>query len=247
MSLPDAQQWLWPQWQPHPRVRAVVTTRVGDYSPPPWAGFNLGANCGDDGARVERARQHVQQALQADHPPHWLVQVHGTRIVEAGGPEQEADGVWTSDSGRPCAVLTADCLPVLLARCDGTAVAAVHAGWRGLHAGILEAAVARLAADGQPLSAWIGPTISQPAYQVGDEVRDAFISKDPQAAEAFIADAAPGHWRMSLVHIASQRLSDAGVADVQGGHLCTASDTGHFYSYRKEGRTGRFASLVWLV
>lgn len=246
MRLPLPDQWFWPDWRPHRRVRAVVTTRAGKHSPPPWDGFNLGANCGDDPQRVERARQYVQQALSTDHPPHWLNQVHGTSIVSAGQAAIDADGVWTRDSGRPCVVLTADCLPVLLARQDGSAVAALHAGWRGLLDGILEAGVARLSPGGEPLSAWIGPAISQRAYQVGSEIRDAFVAEDAATVDAFVADASPGHWRMSLVAIASLRLARAGVTDIQGGDMCTASDTGHFYSWRREGQTGRFASLIWL-
>lgn len=246
MSWPDPGSWVRPEWQPHPRVRVVVTTRAGEYSPPPWAGFNLGANCGDDPQRVDRARQYVQQALGTDHPPHWLSQVHGTDVVSACCTETRADGTWTDDTSRPCVVLTADCLPVLLARRDGRAVAALHAGWRGLGNGILEVGVRRIAADGAPLSAWIGPAISQPAYQVGNEVRDAFVMADARAAAAFVADGQPGRWRMSLAGLAIQRLTDAGVTDIQGGELCTASDPERFYSYRRDGQTGRFASLIWL-
>ena len=136
MTLPDISQWLRPDWRPHPRVRALVTTRLGRHSPPPWQGFNLGMNCGDDPARVEQARRHVHKMLAVDHPPAWLEQVHGDRIIQAGDADTRADGVWAGEPGWPCVVLTADCLPVLLARQDGSAVAAVHAGWRGLHGGI---------------------------------------------------------------------------------------------------------------
>lgn len=246
MTLPDTSQWLWPDWQPHPRVRAVVTTRLGRHSPAPWAGFNLGMNCGDDPARVEVARRHVHKRLAVDHPPTWLEQVHGERIIRAGDGDVRADGVWTPEAGWPCAVLTADCLPVLLARVDGSAVAAVHAGWRGLHAGILTRAVETLAPLGQPLAAWLGPAISAAAYQVGDELHRAFLSLGPEYKQAFQRDGQPGHWRFSLIHAASLALNAAGVHDIAGGDHCTASDPVHFYSYRAEGQTGRFASLIWL-
>ncbi|MGB1764466.1 peptidoglycan editing factor PgeF [Alloalcanivorax xenomutans] len=246
MTLPDVSQWLWPEWHPHPRVRSVVTTRLGRYSPPPWAGFNLGANCGDEPARVETARRHVHRLLQVDHPPAWLQQIHSDRVIRAGERDNRADGVWTNESGWPCVVLTADCLPVLLARQDGSAVAAVHAGWRGLHAGIVQRAVSILAPEGEALSAWMGPAISGRVYQVGEEVRRAFMESSELFEPAFTRDATPGHWRFSLTHAATLVLHQAGVEDVSGGEYCTAGDLTHFYSYRKEGQTGRFASLVWL-
>lgn len=246
-GLPALSDWLTPDWQPHPRVRACVTTRLGDYSPAPWHGFNLGLNTGDDPARVERARRHVQKLLGTAHPPNWLRQVHGVEIVRAGAGEVAADAVWSNTPGWPCVVLTADCLPALFARTDGTAVAAVHAGWRGLHAGILERTAALLAPDGEPLSVWLGPAISQPCYQVGAEVREAFVRDDPRASSAFRPDSKPDHWRMSLAELACQRLAAAGNIEVSGGELCTASDLERFYSYRYEGETGRFASLVWLA
>lgn len=247
MTLPDISQWLRPEWRPHPRVHALVTTRLGRHSPPPWHGFNLGMNCGDEADRVEQARRHVHKLLDTDHPPAWLQQVHGDRVIRAGEPDTRADGVWTNEAGWPCVVLTADCLPVLLARADGSAVAAVHAGWRGLHAGILGRAVATLAPDGEPLSAWLGPAISEQAYQVGEDVHRAFIDLGDEYWGAFRRDSQPGHWRFSLAHAATLSLYAAGVEDVSGGELCTASDPDHFYSYRAEGQTGRFATLIWLA
>lgn len=244
-TLPDASQWLTPKWQPHPAVRVAVTTRVGEHSPKPWAGFNLGLNCGDDAGRVALARQHVEKHLHADHPPAWLTQVHGTRIIRAGESNNEADGVWTDQSRWPCVVLTADCLPVLLARNDGSAVAAVHAGWRGLQAGIVGQAVQRIAPNGEPVSAWLGPAICGNCYQVGDEVYRAFVQTNPSFSPAFRKDATPNHWRFSVAHAATTELDALGVA-VTGGELCTACDLSRFYSYRKEGQTGRFASLIWL-
>lgn len=237
--------WLTPDWQPHPRVRACVTTRIGEHSPPPWAGFNLGANCGDDPVRVEAARDVVHRTLATVYAPAWLAQVHGTDIVDARDDAREADGVVTHDSDRPCVVLTADCLPVLLARVDGSAVGALHAGWRGLLDGILEAGVARLAPQGEALSAWLGPAVCARCYQVDDAVRDAFLARDPAATQGFVADG-PGHWRMDLPALARQRLAAAGVTDVHGGNYCTHCRADLFYSFRHEGQTGRFATLIWL-
>jgi polyphenol oxidase len=245
MTLPGADQWQTPDWHPHPRIRACVTRRRGDFSPPPWHGFNLGSNCDDDPERVARARVHVQRALALPRPPHWLTQIHGTRIVRFGETDRRADGVWTDTAGEACVVLTADCLPVLMARTDGTAVGAFHAGWRGLLDGILEAAAAQLAPGQESLSVWIGPAICQACYQVGEEVRRAFLLRDPAAVSAFREDGA-SHWRMDLVALARQRLTASGIADITGGTLCTACAPDDYYSFRREGQTGRFASLIWL-
>lgn len=246
MKGPDPRDWLWPDWHPHERVRAVVTTRLGEHSPPPWQGFNLGLSCGDEPDRVRRARSQVHRRLGTDHPPVWLRQVHGTTIVDAGAENREADGVCTDDTGWPCAVLTADCLPVLLARRDGSAVGAFHAGWRGLHGGILQHAVARLAPAGEPLAAWLGPAICRQCYQVGDEVRRAFLGWHTEAAGGFHEDAEPGRWRMDLSGLATLALREAGVETIEGGDRCTVCENHLFYSFRHEGDTGRFASLVWL-
>lgn len=236
--------WFIPSWQPHPNVRLGVTTRLANLSPPPWQGFNLGLNTGDEAQRVLIAREQVWQELGTEHPPYWLTQVHGKHLVEAGSNECEADGVWTSSVERPCVVLTADCLPVLFARVDGSKVAAVHAGWRGLAQGILPLAAKLLAPNQEPLAAWIGPAISASAYQVGSEVYEAFAS-NPNARSYFLEDG-PNHWRCDLAGLAKWQLSLLGVS-VTLSELCTVNDAEQrFYSYRKEGQTGRFASLIWL-
>ena len=246
MTGPDARDWLRPDWHPHPRVRVAVTTRAGNTSPPPWQGFNLGLNTGDEPERVRAAREKVHAELTTVHAPAWLRQVHGARVVQADGGEPEADGVWTDEPGRPCGVLTADCLPVLLARTDGTAVGAFHAGWRGLHAGILSAAVETLAPEGEGLAAWLGPRICRRCYQVGEEVYQAFTASDPEAGKAFDTDPEPGHWRADLHHLADLFLWRLGVAQIERDGHCTVCHNHFFYSHRQEGRTGRFASLIWL-
>lgn len=245
MSLAEPGDWLWPEWSHHPQVGSLVTTRLGRGSPPPWQGFNLGLNCGDEAARVARAREHVAAVLGCDLA--WLTQVHGTRIVEAHAQAvpEEADAVWTRRSGLACAVLTADCLPVLMARQDGEAVIAVHAGWRGLQAGILEQAAQRLAPAGEPLDIWVGPGICRHCYQVGEDVFRAFVTDDPEAETGFDDDG-PGHWRCDLPALAALRLGRIGQPVVQQSGLCTVCDNDRFYSHRHEARTGRFATLIWL-
>lgn len=237
-------QWLYPEWRPHPRVRVLVSTRHGNVSSPPWGGFNLGLNTGDAPQRVLAARQQLWQQIGTEHAPHWLTQVHGVQMIEAGGAASEADGVWSQAASRPCAVLTADCLPVLFTRLDGSNVAAVHAGWRGLAQGILPRAVKLLAPQQEPLAAWVGPAISQAAYQVGREVYEA-LADDPITTACFIEDG-PEHWRCDLAGLAKAQLELMGV-QVTLSHLCTVTDVKQrFYSYRQEVQTGRFASLIWL-
>lgn len=182
-------------------------------------------------------------------PPSWLRQVHGTRVVRvdseafAAGPP-EADASVADDPGAICAVQTADCLPVLLCSADGRAIGAAHAGWRGLAAGVVEATVAAMAAAPADIMAWLGPAISQPAFEVGAEVREAFIAADPAAADAFVPNAR-GRWQADLYRLARQRLVAAGVRRIFGGGLCTHADPDCFYSYRRDGETGRMVSFVY--
>lgn len=243
VEWPSAEQWLAPSWHPHPAVRVLVTTRAGNVSPAPWGGFNLGLNCNDDPQRVLRARDHLRQSLKLTEI-HWLQQVHGIAVVESSATQREADGVIARVPGEAAAVLTADCLPVLLADEQGTVVAALHAGWRGLVAGIIEQGVAQLGVPVGTVHAWLGPAISQRNYQVDDRVREACLAQSPECAPAFIADGI-GHWRFSLVQAATTQLQRLGVASVAGGNDCTFDDP-RFYSFRRASLTGRFASLIWL-
>src|SRR5699024_746369 len=241
MSSKVGDSWLVPTWQPHPKVRVCVTTNRGEFSPAPWGGFNLGLNTGDDKLRVARARQHVWEVLGTHTAPFWLEQGHGKRLVEFGSSHWRADGVWTRNTSEPCVVLTADCLPVLFARCDGSAVAAVHAGWRGVQQGILVEAVKQLAPNGEALAAWIGHAISAAQYQVGVEVHDG-LSAMPGAEQYFLPDPEPQRWRCDLAGLAALQLKPLGV-QVTRSELCTVADPQQrFYSYRKHGQTGRFAS-----
>jgi YfiH family protein len=219
-----------PAWEAPGRVAALVTTRV------------LG-----DRARPE-GRARLAPFLPGGLPgePCWLKQVHGTRVVAAAAGRPEADAAFTRERGRVCAVMAADCMPVLFADRAGTVVAAAHAGWRGLCAGVLEASVAAMGVAPGELLAWLGPAIGPRAYEVGDEVRAAFVARDAQAASAF-ARARPGHWMLDLYAVAQQRLAAAGVAAVSGGGFCTHSESERFFSYRRDGGKERMAALIWLT
>ena len=246
---PGPLQLIQPDWPAPPGVRALATTRAGGYSSGPWAGLNLGDHVGDDPTAVAANRALLRKALALPAAPCWLRQVHGTRIVTAAAAASqllEADALITHVPGQVCAILTADCLPVLLCDAAGHHIAAVHAGWRGLAAGILEHAVTALHAAGAgPLLAWLGPAISGPAYEVGPEVRDAFLATHPATRNAF-TPGRPGHWHLDLYAAARQRLTAAGLTTIHGGTRCTLGEPAAFYSHRRDRITGRQATLIWL-
>lgn len=234
-----------PDWPAPPRVRACVSTRAGGVSLPPYATLNLATHVGDTPDAVAENRRRLERRLELPTPPRWLSQVHGTRCVDAAsaGDGEEADASYALRPGVVCAVLTADCLPVLLCDRAGTRVAAVHAGWRGLHAGVLDAAVRALACPPAGLLAWIGPGIGVDAYAVGDELRARFLARAPDSASCF--ERRGDAWHADLAALAAQQLAAAGVGLTVRAQLCTHADP-RFYSYRRDGITGRFASLVWL-
>lgn len=237
---------LCPQWSLPPGVRAVVSTREGGSSAPPWDSFNLGSHVGDDPRTVAANRARLRALIGAE--PVWLEQVHGCAVADAGcaAGVPEADAAVARVAGRACAVMTADCLPVLLCDDDASVVAAAHAGWRGLAAGVLERTVERMGVAPRRVRAWLGPAIGPAAFEVGGEVRAAFLGADPGAAAAFVEGASSGKWLADLYLLARRRLAVAGVERVDGGGVCTVADPVHFYSYRRDRITGRFASLVWL-
>ena len=239
--------WIVPDWPAPPRVRACTSTRSGGHSSAPYAGFNLGDHVGDDPAAVAANRRLLAAELELPAQPRWLRQVHGCAVLDAAaeGADCTADAVLARGPGRVCAVLTADCLPLLLCDRAGTRVAAVHAGWRGLAAGVIEAAVERLGRPPSELLAWLGPAIGPDAFEVGPEVRAAFVRSDPAAADAFVP-VRPGHWLADIYRLARLRLAALGVGLVSGGDYCTVSDPERFYSFRRDGVTGRMASLIWL-
>lgn len=237
--------WLRPDWPAPASVRACVTTREGGVSRPPFDNFNLGDHVEDDPAAVASNRQRLEDMIGSR--PAWMSQVHSTLAVRAD-PQAllQADANWTDQPGIACCVLTADCLPVLFCDRAGTRVAAAHAGWRGLAAGILEATVTALDVAPGKVLAWLGPAIGPDAFEVGAEVREAFVTVHAQSTSAFRPSTNPGRYMADLYELARIRLAAAGVTAVYGGGYCTVSDP-RFYSYRRTPRTGRFASLVWTL
>jgi len=243
--------WIVPDWPAPKQVRALSTTRHGGHSAAPYASFNLSDYVGDAPDAVARNRALLR--AQADLPaaPHWLRQVHGTSVLELDNSANEtavpseADAAVTMARGVVCAVQTADCLPILLCDAAGTRVGVVHAGWRGLANGVVEAALVRLDTRAEQTLAWLGPAIGPDAFEVGDDVRDAFVRGTPDASRWFRAHA-PGKWRADLVQLARLRLQRAGITQIYGGGWCTFSDAQEFFSYRRDKVTGRMATLIWL-
>ena len=238
--------WITPSWPAPANVRALVTTRAGGVSVGPYASMNLGAHVGDDPAAVAENRAILGRATAC--APLWLTQVHGTAVAVCGevGQGSEADAAVSRLPGLACAMMTADCLPVLLCNRAGTVVGAAHAGWRGLCDGVIEAAVAAMGVPGAEILAWLGPAIGPAAFEVGGEVRQAFVSRDPAAEVAFTVRE-NGKWLADLYLLARLRLRVVGVTSISGGDLCTVAEPGRFFSYRRDGVTGRMASLVWLA
>jgi YfiH family protein len=239
-----AQHLLIPDWPAPANVQACVTTRRGGVSQAPYDSLNLGDHVGDAAAAVAANRERLTSHFSIQ--PAWLSQVHGVVVVPAEpGRIVEADGSWTSTPGIACTAMTADCLPALFCDRSGTRVAAAHAGWRGLANGVLEATVEQMAVAPEEILVWLGPAIGPRNFEVGAEVREAFVSRHPQAAEAFVPGAAPGKYLADIYQLARVRLAAVGVTAVYGGGLCTIDDH-RFFSYRRANPTGRFASLVWL-
>lgn len=244
--------WIAADWPAPPGVRAGQTLRSGGLlsgmSDGAHAALNLGSNTGDDPAAVAANRALLREARQLPREPAWLRQVHGTVVVDAAtvaeGSAPAADAAQTDQAGVVCAVLTADCLPVLFCADDGSWIGAAHAGWRGLAGGVLEATLRAAPLPPQRLLAWLGVAIGPAHFEVGPEVREAFTAIDPVAADAFTR----GHgdrWHGDLYVLARQRLARGGLSRVFGGGLCTYADAARFYSFRREPDTGRMASLIW--
>ena len=252
MTLP----LLRPDWPAPANVRAAMTTRAGGVSVGPYASLNLGAGVSDDPAAVSENRRRVSVALNLPGEPNWLKQVHGTAVIRifppppAGGGrgrgDPEADASFTTERGVVCAVMAADCLPVLFCDDAGTVVAAAHVGWRGLAAGVIESTVRALPVKPPTLMAWLGAAIGPESFEVGAEVREAFISRDSRSAACFRSQTTSGKYLADLYALARQRLESAGVTRVYSGDRCTLREPQHFFSHRRDGRCGRMAALVWL-
>lgn len=236
--------WLIPDWPAPAGVKACVTTRAGGVSLAPFDSLNLGDHVEDSPEAVLENRRRLTAAFAIQ--PAWLRQVHGVVVVEADpGRIAEADGSWTGTPGIACTAMTADCLSALFCNKSGTRVAAAHAGWRGLAAGVLEAAADSLDAAPADVLVWLGPAIGPKAFEVGPEVREAFMQQHPQTAQAFVPSHNPGKFLADIYQLARLRLAARGITAVYGGGLCTVTDP-RFFSYRRSPRTGRFASLIWL-
>jgi hypothetical protein len=246
---------IYPEWDEHvPHVGALSTTRHGGVSLPPYddgaggGGLNLGVHVGDQPDHVRRNRELLRTKLPAE--PAWLTQVHGTTVIDAATAVDapQADASVASRSGVVCAIQTADCLPVLFCALNGRAVGAAHAGWRGLAGGVLQNTVDRMRAMGaDEIVAWLGPAIGPECFEVGTDVLDAFVSRDAAARTAFVPVADnPGKYVADIYALARRALGEAGIERVTGGGSCTVTDSGNFYSFRRDRTTGRMASLIWL-
>ena len=235
-------------WPAPKQVHAISTTRVGGRSRAPYNNFNLALHVGDDDAAVTRNRAHLKEILDLPGEPKWLNQVHGKTIVtaQAAKTDQQADGSYTQLQHEVCAVMTADCLPICLCDTSGEWVAVLHGGWRGLHAGIIEAGVATWPGKPGQCMAWLGPAIGPAAFWVRDDVRDLFLKKN-RDYEACFLKASETHWHASLYEIARITLRKLGVTAIYGGDYCTAHDEHLFYSYRRDHTCGRMATLIWLA
>ena len=255
MTLQSA-QWLIPQWPAPPTVRALSTWRVGGASREPYASLNLGEHVDDAPFAVAKNRRTLTEAAGLPAEPCWLTQVHGRQVLDLDRPAVAAPGMASASSpadaavsGRPgtvCAILTADCLPVLLAAGSGERVGAAHAGWRGLAGGVIEAAVQAMGTPPAGMLAWLGPAIGPTHFEVGPEVRDDLLRADPGGDGAFTRNT-QGRFMADLFALAQRRLASVGVVHVYGGGECTYSQPDKYFSHRRDRRTGRQATLIWMV
>jgi len=253
-NQPMQLDWIKPDWPAPAAVGAAITTRLGGVSAVPYDQLNLSLGVGDREAAVMENRRRLLEALELTSEPQWLTQVHGTQVVNAqrNGRTRTADACYTREPGLACAVLTADCLPVLICNRSASQVAAVHAGWRGLSAGILTRALGCFDESPEALLVYLGPALSQPRFEVGVEVLEAFFeqartsAQADRLAEAFQPSARPLHFCADLYALARAQLQALGVCEIHGGGFCTYDEPERFYSYRRDGVTGRMASLIWL-
>lgn len=246
--MPCHERYIIADWPAPENVRALVTTRRGGFSKDSFSSFNMGIYSGDNPETVEQNRAQLTSDWQLNRPPQWLKQVHGVDVIEArpGQGEQQADAMFTRETGVMCTALTADCLPVLFCDHSGTVVAAAHAGWKGLLAGVLENTVKAMDVNPADILVWLGPAISQKSFEVGPEVREQFIAVEPQAAGAFVCGEGD-RWFADIYQLARQRLRGSSVTAVYGGGFCSVAQEDLFYSYRRDGReSGRMASVIWI-
>ena len=232
-----------PDWPAPANVKAIQTTRLGGYSFAPYDSLNLGSHVQDDAFAVAKNRQLLSQYLPSE--PVWLNQVHGVEVIDAANRlcVQDADASFSKNKNVVCVTMTADCLPILLCNQQGTAVSSIHAGWRSLCDGVIESTIKAMDFEPEDLMAWLGPAIGPDTFEVGAEVRKAFIAKDNQAEQAFKASG--DKWLGNLYLIAKQRLNKHGVVEIYGGGECTYSNASQYFSFRRDGVTGRMATMIW--
>jgi len=237
--------WIIPGWPAPENVRALSTTRDGGCSLPPWDSFNLGNHVGDDPAHVARNRVRLVDLGGLPGEPLWMEQVHGSEVLSFSSSDCRGDACFSRNTGEVCAIMTADCLPVLFCDEQGSQVAAAHAGWRGLAAGVLEQTLRCFEGSASAIMVWLGPAIGPQAFEVGNEVRETFLQQQ-DAAETAFAPHGRGKWLADIYQLARLRLQAQGVTRISGGDHCTYTESERFFSYRRDGRTGRMASLIWL-
>ncbi|MDX7993018.1 purine nucleoside phosphorylase YfiH [Xenorhabdus littoralis] len=237
---------IFPDWPQPENVGACSTTRMGGVSLPPYDSLNLGNHVGDTPECVARNRKLLVEYARLLQQPTWLEQVHGTRVITLNGQSLEnnqADAVYTNIPGQVCAVMTADCLPVLFCNVAGDEIAAAHAGWRGLCEGVLENTVSHFTAKPEMIRAWLGPAIGPEKFEVGNEVREAFIAVNSDLDQAFTPYG--DKFLANIYLLARLKLQSVGITDIFGGTACTATEEKNFFSYRRDGNTGRMATLIW--
>jgi polyphenol oxidase len=243
--------WIEPEWPVPPNVHALSTTRRGGVSNAPWSSLNLGGHVNDNPAHVSENRRRLIEHAALPDTPQWLTQVHGSAVLELSANHRQsrqpprADAAYSASPGAICAVLTADCLPVLFADAAGREVAAAHAGWRGLAGGVLEETLAHFSAPPGELRAWLGPAIGPAVFEVGADVKTAFTAWSSACETAFVGSG-EGRWLADIYELARLRLRQAGLFNIFGGGWCTFSDAERFFSFRRDGETGRMATLIWI-
>ena len=240
-----SKHFIYPDWPAPANVKCLQTTRIGGFSKAPYDSLNLALHVDDDQLDIEKNRRLLQESLPSQ--PIWLNQVHSKTVINASdcSATPDADASYSREMGRVCCVLTADCLPVLFCDSQGSVVAAAHAGWRGLSAGILESTVASMNIAPKQLMAWLGPAIGPNAFEVGDEVKQVFVAQHEQANQAFVVHG-QRKWLADLYLLARIRLNQLGITQIYGGDYCTYQDSTRFFSYRRDGSCGRMATLIWL-
>lgn len=238
--------YLNPQWPAPQNVHAYTTTRIGGYSTGNYESFNLAHHVNDKSEHVLKNRQKLINDLKLPAEPYWLEQTHSTRVVKAMATDNNADAAYTTKTKQVCSILTADCLPILVCDKQGSCVAAVHAGWRGLLSGIIENSLQALAIKPENLLVWLGPAIGPKAFEVGDDVRQPFIDKNPMHENAFYPALQPGKWFADIYKLATNVCHGLDITQLYGGSYCTYTDKQRFFSFRRDGQTGRMAHLIWL-